>query len=163
MQKLFFILRAVPNPPKPHSFIGELCLFSCLSLSIQHKVSLHLMVMSGCERDFANARPPFTEILPSSSCESTNPARPHILPWASDSTHKLAWFSLDRWEMQGVDNRDFAFIFYAWLGYCCFSLSPWFPFQGLALTSPTGGQSVPKPAMTIDADQGEAIRRYSAL
>lgn len=64
----------------------------------------------------------------------------------------------------GCNNRDFAFIFYAWLGYCCFSLPPWFPFQGLALTSPTtGGQSDPKPGMTIDVDQGEAIRRYSAL
>lgn len=63
MQKLFSILWAVPNPPKPRSFMRELCLFSCFALPIQHKVRLHLMLMAGCEGDFANARPPFAEIL----------------------------------------------------------------------------------------------------
>ena len=44
---------------KPHSFIRELCLLSCSPLSIQHKVRLHLMVMSGWERGFL--LPPFLQ------------------------------------------------------------------------------------------------------
>lgn len=59
---------------KPHSFIGELCLLSCPPLSIQHKVRLHLMVMSRWERGFL--LPPFSRILPFSSCESPNPQGP---------------------------------------------------------------------------------------
>lgn len=59
---------------KPHSFIGELCLLSCSPLSIQHKVRLHLMVMSGWERGFL--LPLFSRILPFSSCESPNPGGP---------------------------------------------------------------------------------------
>lgn len=98
--------------PKPHSFTRELCLFSCPPLSIQHKVRLHLMVMSGWERGFllllfSGNIAPFRRV--------SLPARrdPHILPSASDSNHKLTLIFTTSLGIAGSDNRDFAFILYA--------------------------------------------------
>lgn len=111
MQKLFSILWAVPNPPKQRSFMRELCLFSCFALPIQHKVRLHLMLMAGCEGDFANARPPFAEILLSKRRVSlrtqSDPFSPRYLTRMTNQPDFTA--SLGN---VGADNRDFAFIFY---------------------------------------------------
>lgn len=58
----------------------------------------------------------------------------------------------------GSDNRDFAFILYAWLGYCCFSPLPW--FSSSPGISPDFARyilaaEVPlSTGVTIDADQG---------
>ena len=147
MQELFSIPRAVPNPPKPYSFTGELCLFSCIPLSLQHKVRLHLMVMSGWERASPHARPLSLppQCWPFSSCEQTHPGRPLRLS-ASDSHHtphsweshkviieiSLSFFTLD-------------LVIVAFLRVSRESL-----LQGLALTWPTiahtGGRRVAEPA-----------------
>lgn len=58
---------------------------------------------------------------------------PHILPSASDSHHKLTPIFTTLLGIAGSDNRDFAFILYAWLSYCCVSPLPWFSsFPGIS-------------------------------
>lgn len=78
------------------------------------------------------------------------PARgdPHIHPSASDSNHKLTLIFTMVLGNAASDNRDFAFILYAWLGYCCFSPRPWFsPFPGISpdFARYTGHRSAPEP------------------
>lgn len=72
----------------------------------------------------------------------------HILPSASDSNHKLTLIFITLLGNAQSDNRDFAFILYAWLGYCCFSPLPWFPpFSGISpdFARNTGRRSAPEP------------------
>lgn len=112
MQKLFSILWAVPNPPKPRSFMRELCLFSCFALPIQYKVRLHLMLMAGCGGDFANARPPFAEILLSKRRVSLpTQSDPRFSPRCLTRMTNQPDFTASLGNV-GADNRDFAFIFY---------------------------------------------------
>lgn len=71
----------------------------------------------------------------------------HILPSASDSNHKLTLIFITLLGNALSDNRDFAFILYAWLGYCCFSPLPWFPpFLGISpdFARNTGRRSTPE-------------------
>lgn len=71
----------------------------------------------------------------------------HILPSASDSNHKLTLIFITLLGNVWSDNRDFAFILYAWLGYCCFSPLPWFsPFPGISpdFACNTGRQCAPE-------------------
>lgn len=72
----------------------------------------------------------------------------HILPSASDSNHKLTLIFITLLGNVWSDNRDFAFILYAWLGYCCFSPLPWFPpFPGIRpdFACNTGCRCAPEP------------------
>lgn len=102
------------------------------------------MVMSGWERGFL--LPLFCRILPFSSCESPSLRGPHIHSSASDSNHKLTLIFTTVLGNVESDNRDFAFILYAWLGYCCFSPLPWFsPFPGISPDFYTGHRSAPEP------------------
>ena len=73
---------------------------------------------------------------------------PIFFPPASDSNHKLTPIFTTSLGIAGSDNRDFAFILYAWLGYCCFSPLPWFsPFPGISpdFARYTGHRSAPEP------------------
>ncbi len=141
MQKLFSILWAVPNPPKQRSFMRELCLFSCSALPIQHKVRLHLMLVAGCEGDFANARPPFTEILLSKRRVSlrtqSDPFSPGVwLEW------QTSLISLHRWEMLGLIIEISLSFFTVDLVIVAFLL-PWF-LPGIRPDFPSSsGQSGP--------------------
>lgn len=72
----------------------------------------------------------------------------HILPSASDSNHKLTLIFITLLGNVWSDNRDFAFILYAWLGYCCFSPLLWFPpFPGISpdFACNTGCRCAPEP------------------
>lgn len=72
----------------------------------------------------------------------------HILPSASDSNHQLTLIFITLLGNVWSDNRDFAFILYAWLGYCCFSPLPWFPpFPEISpdFACATGCRCAPEP------------------
>lgn len=123
------------------------------------------MVMSGWERAFLLLL--FPQILPYSSCESPNPQGPPYSSLASDSHHKLTPIFTTFLGIAGTDNRDFAFILYAWLGYCCFSPLPWFsPPSGIIpdFARNTGRQSAPeddkwcrsRPAHSADFEKTRA-------
>lgn len=117
---------------KPHSFIWELCLLYSPPFSIQHKVRLHLMVMSGWERGFL--LPPFLQNIALLVLWVSQPAgTPIFFPSASDSHLKLTPIFTTLLGIAVSDNRDFVFILYAWLSYCCFSPLPWFSsFPGIS-------------------------------
>lgn len=142
MQKLFSILWSVPNPPKPRSFMQGLCLFSCFALPIQHKVRLHLMLMAGCEGDFANARPLSPKYCSLNVVWVYQPkATPDSPPgvWLEWQTSLI---SLHRWEMLGLIIEISLSFFTVDLVIVAFLL-PWF-LPGIRPDFPTSsGQSGP--------------------